>query len=238
MTLERKSFSAPIDQFTEPTPDKPYGGFVAVASDESLDRDGERLYLDEWVTPLPDRITVDVDHGMSVATTIGSAHPYFEGKKLMVDAAFSSLERAQQVRTLVVEGHISTVSIAALVDRSQKSGTPRRQLLNVGIVAIPANPNAVILDAKQFGSAVTAVLNGESAADAVKSLGGDAAMIQAIHDAAGHLGALCVKGYDPDEDDDSGDGVSDDDYDNSDESDGANKSLADALRLRLKGLAR
>jgi hypothetical protein len=164
MTLERKSFDAAIDAFTPPSDDKPYGGFVAVASDDSLDRDGERLYRSEWVTPLPDRITIDTDHGMSVGTTIGSAHPYFDGDRLMIDAAFSSLERAQEVRTLVTEGHVSMVSVAALVDKSKKSGTPRRELLNVGIVAVPSNRNAVILDAKAFGSAVTAVLNGQSAA--------------------------------------------------------------------------
>jgi hypothetical protein len=115
--LEHKSFDATIDAFTAPSDDKPYGGFIAVASDESLDRDGERLYRSEWKTPLPERITVDSDHGMSVATTIGSARPYFDGDRLMIDAAFSSLERAQEVRTLVTEGHIKTVSVAALVDR-------------------------------------------------------------------------------------------------------------------------
>jgi hypothetical protein len=170
--LERKSFDAPI-AFTPPSDDKPYGGFVAVASDDSLDRDGERLLRSEWVTPLPDRITLDTEHGMSVGTTIGSAHPYFA--------------------------------------------------------------NAVILDAKAFGSAVTAVLNGQSPAAAIKSLGGDAAMVQAIHDASGHLGAVCVASYEPDnwgddgltpdEDDDDGEGVDD-------------KAFADALRLRLKALSR
>ncbi|GLP75683.1 hypothetical protein TUM20983_27930 [Mycobacterium antarcticum] len=236
--LERKSFDAAIDVFTPPSDDKPYGGFVAVASDDSLDRDGERLYLSEWVTPLPQRITLDVDHGMTVGTTIGSARPYFDGDRLMIDATFSSLDRAQEVRTLVREGHISTVSVAALVDRSQK--TPRRELLNVGIVAIPANPHAVIMDAKAFGSAVTDVLNGVSVAAVIKAAGGDAvAMVNAIHDASVHLGAECLKSYDPDELDDDGEGVGNDDYDDSGDEDGANKALRlRALALRAKALSR
>jgi hypothetical protein len=225
--VERKSLDATIDSITEPTDAKPFGGFVAIASDESLDRDGERLYKSEWVTPLPDHITVDMDHGMSVATTIGSARPYFKGNALMIDASFSSIERAQEVRTLVFEKHIKTVSVAALVDRSQKSGTPRRELLNVGIVAIPANKNAVILDSKAaFRAGLDAILSGKSLG------GGDGALVQAIHDASGHLGAACV--VVPVVADD--DGMSEDGESGAE--DGANKSLAQALKLRLKALSR
>jgi hypothetical protein len=226
---ERKSIQATIDSITAPTDEKPYGGFIAIASDESLDRDGEHLLKSEWVTPLPDRITIDMDHGMSVATTIGSAHPYFEGGRLMIDASFSSIERAQETRALVLEGHITTVSVAALVDRSKESGTPRRELLNVGIVAIPSNRNAVILDAKAgvkapglaaFQAAVKSIVEGKSA---------DAAMLQAIHDASSHLGADCVDGIVGLDDDLSEDGESG-------ESDGANKCAA--LALRMKALRR
>jgi hypothetical protein len=229
VTVERKSIQASIDSITAPTDAKPYGGFIAIASDESVDRDGEVLLRSEWVTPLPDRITVDVDHGMSVATTIGSARPYFEGDRLMVDATFSSLERAQEVRSLVAEGHVNTMSIAALVDRS--GSTPRRELLNVGIVAIPANPNARIIDSKTFRSALDGVLSGESVS---KALGGDGAMVQAIHDAAGHLGAACIKAIDPTDDDS---GITDDDGTGDDYRYDDEKALA-ALALRVKALRR
>jgi hypothetical protein len=238
--IERKSLTATIHAVSPATAEKPYGGFTAVASDETLDRDGEVLYQDEWVTPLPERVTIDVDHGMSVGTTVGSAVPYFQDGALWVDAAFSSIERAQEVRTLVAEGHVSTVSVAAQVDRS--GAKPRRTLLNVGIVSVPANPNAVITSAKgvAFKSALAAVLAGQDVdAATIKSLGGDGAMVQAIHDAAGHLGAKCVKSYDPDELDDDGEGADDDDFDESGESDGANKAFQlRALQLRMKALQR
>jgi hypothetical protein len=240
--VERKSVQATIDSITGPSDAKPFGGFIAVASDESLDRDGERLYKSEWMTPLPDRITVDVDHGMSVGTTVGSAHPYFVGDQLMIDASFSSLERAQEVRTLVNEKHITTVSVAALVDRSKKSGTPRRELLNVGIVAIPANRNAVITDVKglAFSSALAAVLNGQDVETAIKSASAfdpsidvePVELVQAVHNAAAHMGAVCVvKGVDDYDEytDDLDDGAAD----------GANKSFQlEALRLRMKALRR
>ena len=224
--IERKTLEATIDSVTEATDAKPFGGFIARASDASTDRDGENLHADEWVTPLPDHITVDVDHGMSVQTTVGSAHPYFANGELWIDAAFSSIDRAQEVRTLVREGHIKTVSVAALVDRSVKGGKPRRELLNVGIVAIPSNRNAVITDAKGFDAfqvGLNAVLEGKSVTDAI-------ATTQAIHDASSHLGASCATDWDQDDEDDP--------EDPSGTQEGANKALAQALRLRLKGLAR
>jgi hypothetical protein len=227
MDIVRKTIQAAIDpeSLTDATPEKPYGGFIAVASDESRDRDGEELYQNEWVTPLPDHITIDTDHGMSVATTVGSARPYFEGKELMIDASFSSIERAQETRKLILEGHIKTVSVAALVDRSKKSGTPKRELLNVGIVAIPSNRNAIIFDAKNFDGRDEVKSLDEAARDlllAVKAGAGnsagsnDGALIQAIHDAAGHLGAACIVVEVPDEDVSGAD-------------DGANKSVEGAV---------
>lgn len=196
MTIERKSLAAAIESVDDDTAYGPHGGFVAVASTGTKDRDGENVLRKEWL-PLPDHITIDSDHGMSVATTVGSAVPYWDEAtgKLMIRAAFSSIARAQEVRALVKEKHIRTVSVAMMVDRSQKDGIPRRELLNVGIVAIPANKDAVILDAKSLET------EGDSIDDAaVKFLtavkaaagSGDGAMIQAIHDAAGHLGAKCV----------------------------------------------
>jgi hypothetical protein len=231
METERKSLEATIQTVTDATADAPFGGFTAIASDASLDRDGEILTRDEWITPLPDHITVDADHGMSVATTVGSAHPYFSPDgKLMVNAAFSSLARAQEVRTLINEGHINTVSVACLVDKSKKPGTPKRELLNVGVVSIPSNRNALILASKAaslFRGGLSAVLKGESAdIDPVE-------MNQAIHNASVHLGALCAKSEVPVDDQD------EQDEDGAD--DGANKALAMeveakalALKLRLR----
>lgn len=128
----------------------PNGGFTAILSTPSLDRDGDRLGRTEWVEPLPDRLPLDVDHGMSVADTIGSFHPYFEGDTLMMDAYFSSLPRAQEVRTLVKEGHIDSVSVAFMTDKSKKDGQANRELLNCGVVAIPSNRDAKILASKAF----------------------------------------------------------------------------------------
>ncbi|QGJ94191.1 capsid maturation protease [Mycobacterium phage Hoonter] len=171
----------------------PNGGFTAVLSTPSMDRDGDSLKRHEWKEPLPDRVPLDVDHGMSVATTVGSFHPYFEGDKLMMDAYFSSLKQAQDVRTLVDEGHISTVSVAFMNDRgAMKDGTPHRELLNAGIVAIPSNRDAVILQSKALDTRAQELAHEKVLEKAAGAGNGDAALLQAIHDAAVHLGAECA----------------------------------------------
>ena len=192
--IERKSLDAIVE---DADTDKPNGGFTAVLSTPSLDRDGDVLSREEWMEPLPDRLPLDIDHNMTVEGTIGSFRPYFDdGGRLMMDATFASTPKAQEVRTLIKEGHISSVSVAFMTDRSKKDGTPRRELLNAGVVAIPSNRDAVILDAK---AAKTDVQEPET-----KASNGDAALIQAIHDAACHLGATCV--MDTDNDDEAAEG--------------------------------
>lgn len=140
--------SKAVADIQEADAESPHGGFTAVLSTPSLDRDGDRLHRQEWVEPLPERLPLDVDHGMSVADTIGSFRPYFDGDRLMMQATFASTPRAQEVRTLIKEGHINTVSVAFLTDKNQKDGSPRREILNAGVVACPSNRDAVILDSK------------------------------------------------------------------------------------------
>jgi len=191
--------SKALATITSPESDSPHGGFQAVLSTPSVDRDGDTLGTDEWVTPLPERIVLDRDHTMSVAGTIGSARPYFDdGGRLCMDAQFASTPEAQQVRSLITEGHINAVSVAFLTGKSKKDGTPRRELLNAGVVAIPSNRDAVILSSKAFAAAQQ--LN--KAAETKVAVGVDP-MVQAIHDAAVHLGAVCMPAPDvePDADD-------------------------------------
>lgn len=129
------------------------GTFEVVLSAPTLDRDGDTLLPDEWKDPLPDHITFDVDHGMSVASTVGSGVPHIDEKtgNLVVNGTFSSLPRAQEVRTLVNEGHIRTTSVAFMTEKQRtKDGKSRsvRELLNGAFVAIPSNREAVILSSK------------------------------------------------------------------------------------------
>ncbi|MBC7594523.1 MAG: hypothetical protein H7288_11395 [Kineosporiaceae bacterium] len=154
------------------------GTFEVILSAPTLDRDGDTLGSDEWKTPLPEKITFDSDHGMSVATTVGSGVPSInEAGQLVVSGTYSSLPRAQEVRTLVNEGHINTTSVAFMtLPKTSKDAKPQRELLNGAFVAIPSNREALVLSSK-------------SGARNSKS---DAAALQAIHDHAVSMGATCV----------------------------------------------
>ncbi len=161
------------------------GTFEVILSSPTKDRDGDTLLPGEWKTPLPEHITFDQDHAMSVAGTVGSGRPELDADtgNLVVRGTYSSLPRAQEVRTLVKEGHIRTTSVAFLAEKSQeKDGTHTvsRELLNGAFVAIPSNREAVVLAAKAFGEVEKAGARNSKA---------DTERIQSIHDHAAALGA-------------------------------------------------
>ena len=162
------------------------GTFEVILSAPTKDRDGDTLLPDEWKQPLPDHITFDSDHGMSVATTVGSGVPRIdEGTgNLIVSGTYSSLPRAQEVRTLVNEGHIRTTSVAFMSEKTQKDGktVAERELLNGAFVAIPSNREALVLASKGVKAGAR---NSKS----------DVEHIQAIHDHALALGAIPGKSF-------------------------------------------
>lgn len=181
--------------------DNPNGEFDVILSTNALDRDGDELNPDEWKQPLPEHITFDSDHGMTVAATVGSGKPFInDDGQLQVRGTFASTAHAQNVRTLVNEGHIKTTSVAFMERKGKKDAKPQRELLNGAFVAVPANPEAVVLASK---TAVVETITGKAPAAAAPESGppeGSAAdeldeqtMAQAIHDAACHLGAVCVE---------------------------------------------
>lgn len=160
------------------TDDEFPGSFEVILSAPTEDRDGDTLLSDEWKTPLPAKITFDSDHGMSVATTVGSGVPSInDAGELVVSGTYSSLPRAQEVRTLVNEGHINTTSVAFMSEKSgQKDGkqTTLRELLNGAFVAIPSNREALVLSSKSLDAGAKS----------------SAVLVQAIHDHTLSLGAI------------------------------------------------
>ncbi|WP_163168100.1 hypothetical protein [Arthrobacter sp. Alg241-R88] len=150
---ETKMFALGEVKAVEDADGDPNGEFDVILSTPDLDRDGEAIDAKVF-EPLPDHITFDIDHGMSTATTVGSGVPFYDGDKLRVKGTYSSIPRAQEVRTLVREGHIRTTSVAFMgAVREEKDGVPhivKAELLNGAFVAIPSNRGAVVLSAKSF----------------------------------------------------------------------------------------
>jgi hypothetical protein len=155
---ESKMFALGEVKAVEDADGDPNGEFDVILSAPTLDRDGE--VIDARVfDPLPDHITFDIDHGMSTATTVGSGVPrYDEQGRLRVKGTYSSIPRAQEVRTLVREGHIRTTSVAFMgAVREEKDGVPhivKAELLNGAFVPIPSNRESVVLSAKSYEAAV------------------------------------------------------------------------------------
>jgi hypothetical protein len=156
------------------------GSFEIVLSTGTKDRDGEEVNSTEWEQPLPDHITMDADHGMTAEKTVGSGKPSIEDGRLIVRGTWAKTPLAQDIRSLVNDGHITKTSVAFLrktsVDQKSGSKVTTRELLNGAFVAIPANPEAVILSSK------AGARNNQS----------DVKSIQAIHDHTAALGASCA----------------------------------------------
>ena len=150
---EVKAYGVATVELKALDPDDPAGTFEAILSAPTLDRDGEVIDARAF-EPLPDHITIDIDHGMSTAATVGSGTPYYDGDVLKFSGTFSSIPRAQEVRTLVTEGHIRKMSVAFMNaarqvdDEDGKVHIRRAELLNAAIVPIPSNREASILSTK------------------------------------------------------------------------------------------
>jgi hypothetical protein len=160
------------------------GSFHVLLSATTEDRDGDTLAADEWA-PMPEHITFDTDHGMSVATTVGSGTPELTERGIEVHGTYSSLPRAQEVRTLVNEGHIRTTSVAFMTTKTKAAGgeqSTRRELLNGAFVAVPSNREALVLSSKALDVA---------AKEGRRNSEADAGNIQLAHDALVALGASC-----------------------------------------------
>lgn len=135
--------------------ENPNGAFDVILSTPTLDRDDEIIDSGAF-DPLPDHITFDVDHGMSTSTTVGSGVPFYDDAgNLRVRGTYSSIPRAQEVRTLVREGHIRTTSVAFMAAKrvegeDGKIHIQRAELLNGAFVPIPSNRQAIILSSKGY----------------------------------------------------------------------------------------
>lgn len=148
------------------------GTFEIILSTGDLDRDGEKVLIDEWEMPLPDHITMDMDHGMDVASTVGSGIPTIENGNLIVRGSYASTSEGQKVRTLVGEGHIRSTSVAFIRKSNENEKgviSTSRELLNGAFVAIPSNTKAVVLASKDVKTKDAATLL-EEALDSLQGI--------------------------------------------------------------------
>ena len=167
----------------------PNGAFEVVLSAATLDRDGEVIDSRAF-EPLPDHIPFDIDHGMTVATTVGSGSPYYaEDGTLRVKGTFASTPLAQEVRTLVAEGHVRTTSVTFMAadrqaDEKGVQHITTAELLNGTFTPVPSNRESVVLSAKGLAAAIDEKVGARNSSS-------DAELIQSMHDTSVGLGAAC-----------------------------------------------
>lgn len=164
-------------------PDEGPGQFEAVLSDSTLDRDGEIIGAKAF-DPLPASIPIYFEHDWkSGATPIGRGEPFYDGDVVKLKGTFATTARAQEIRSLVVEGVVDSMSVGFLNGRrEQKSGTRTvvsGEVFEGSLTAIPINTGAKVLIAKAMNEKAGAR---NSSTDAS----------QKIHDLAAQNGATCT----------------------------------------------
>lgn len=171
----------------EATLDHPNGTFEVILSAPTLDRDGEVIDAKAF-EPLPEHITFDTDHSMTVDSVVGSGAPFYaEDGTLRVKGAYCSDERSQTVRQKVAEGHIRTTSVTFMAAKRVKDAkgvdhVTTAELLNGTFTPVPSNRESVVLSAKSIVAKAGA-----------RNSASDMEHIQTAHDAMSAMGAACGK---------------------------------------------
>lgn len=128
------------------------GGFVAIASTGSVDRDGE-IVAPGAFRPLPDSVPVHMGHTMRPDDVVARARPFYDGDVLKVEAWFGSDNASQVARQKVTDGTLNSLSIVFVGKKLDRQGTAvvtSGELLAVDLVSIPSNRDALVLSSRSF----------------------------------------------------------------------------------------
>jgi len=125
---------------------------TVVASDETLDRAGDVIKIESWdLQNFMKNPVLLVNHDYRVESIVGMARNLVldqATRKLTFTPEFHELtELSKQVKNLVGEGVLKTVSVGFIPHGPQKDGDiERNELLEISWVAVPANPSAAVLN--------------------------------------------------------------------------------------------
>lgn len=119
---------------------------VFVASDESTDRVGDVLRAEDWdLRNYKKAPRFFADHDHVIEKILGVGKVWIEGKKLMLEPKFHEItELARVAKRMVDEGVLNTVSVGFLPREDGKN-----ELLEISLVGIPANANALMMKAME-----------------------------------------------------------------------------------------
>jgi len=133
---------------------KTKGKITIIASDETVDRDGEVLELDKWDFANFKKNPVMLWGHDHMSKPIGKVKNLrVEDKKLKFEPEFAKTEEGEEVRYLFEDEFLKTVSVGFHPIEKVVDGTKQimRELLEISAVALPANTNAVVeMEAKGY----------------------------------------------------------------------------------------
>lgn len=119
---------------------------TVVASDETLDRHGDVLPIENWdLTKFLGSPRMLVDHNHQVASIVGRwGNVRIEGKQLKMDAEFHEFtDLAKAVKEMVENDFLDTVSVGFIHHGPREDGgSDSFELIETSWVTVPANPSA------------------------------------------------------------------------------------------------
>jgi len=152
---EEKLQKQSIEAFTEIVD----GKMIAIASDDSIDRMGDSLEIDRWeLKNFKKNPILLAGHQNFPEYVVGVAKNIkTEGNKLIFEPIFHGItELSKNLEKMVTEGFIKAWSVGfipnALMEKDNKNA--RNELLEISLVAVPANANALMVSAKSYGDSV------------------------------------------------------------------------------------
>lgn len=154
--------------------EKANGKVTVIASDETLDRHGDVLPIDQWDLSkflLSPRMLIDHNH--EVASIVGRwNNTRIVGNKLLMDADFHEItDISKAVKQMVEEGYLDTVSVGFIYnDPTADGGRPSFELIETSWVTVPANPSARVQ--ASFKSALEKTLTEEQVKE-IEDFAGD-----------------------------------------------------------------
>jgi HK97 family phage prohead protease len=128
-----------------------------VMTTDALDRQGEIVETEGWDFGnfMKNPVILDTHRYESIEDIVGKAvgEPRREGSGWVVDIEFANTERGKVAKALVEQGMLNAVSVGFRSTQRRKEGRTmhhvQKELLEVSLVAIPANPTALRVKSNQ-----------------------------------------------------------------------------------------
>ncbi len=121
---------------------------TVVASDETLDRHGDVLPIENWdLSKFKSAPRMLVDHDHQVSSIVGKwENVRIEGKQLLMEANFHNItELSRAVAEMVKQAYLDTVSVGFIYHGpKQDGGHDTFELIETSWVTVPANPSAKV----------------------------------------------------------------------------------------------